>query len=58
VLGGEESFGSDRRFCLIVPQTDVIESAIGQLCGSIDYELQIFPVAIPEHQHACRSASW
>ena len=52
MLGGEEGVGSDRRFCLIVPQTGVIESAIGQLCGSIDYELQIFTAAIPEHPHA------
>ena len=58
VLGGEEGAGRDRGFCLIWPQVNVVESAIGQLCGSIDYGRQIFPVTIPEDPHACCSASW
>jgi hypothetical protein len=31
VLSGEEGAGSDRRFCLIVPQTDVMESTTTNL---------------------------
>jgi hypothetical protein len=57
VLGGEEGAGSDRRFCLIMPQADVTESTIATY-GSTDYGLQIFPAAIPEHPHACWRASW